>query len=197
MKMETIHTTFSKKDFDKFFYPFTDEGNVNKNEVIMQAMKILYELCKQNNTEINFASLLEVKNKIFRGEMRISEKIVIETDCRGKTVISIPKQQANEIEQLLSLIKDKAEKIPSEVLIIKKEADEPKNDINTGSKFPLQESMLKHLKDNGGEVMRSNIRHRFNLSRQSMSNVLRELKKGGKIETSRKKNGMIKLIESA
>lgn len=196
MKTETIHTTFGKKDFDKFFYPFTDKGSVNKNEVIMQAMKILYELCKQNNTGMNFASLLEVKRKIFRGEVQISEKIVIETNGDGKTIISIPKQHGEIIERLMSFIEDKAEKNPSEVSIIKKETDEPRNDTGTSPKLLLRTKVLKYLEDNDGEMSRKNVKRHFKLSAQSMSNVLKELRLEGKIETDTdiKKAGIIKLV---
>ncbi len=72
-----------------------------------------------------------------------------------------------------------------------KKPEKPENSVLQRSKLPLSAKVLGYLKDNGGEMLRSDVRRHFDLSSQRMSNILKELRKGGRIK--KQKNGIIKL----
>ncbi|MBU4579914.1 hypothetical protein KKB43_02765 [Patescibacteria group bacterium] len=116
---EGVHTTIDGGIYEKTLLPFSNQKNVGLNVVFETLLEIANELCKQNNMEINFTSLLEVKRKILKRELQFINRIVIETDDSGETTISIPKERKEIADGLIKSIQDKTAE--PEVLIIKRE----------------------------------------------------------------------------
>lgn len=196
-KKEGVHTTIDRRTYNDMLLPFSNQKNVGFNIVFETLLEIAYELCRQNNIEISSNSLFEIKKRVSRGSYQFINPIIVQTDDNGKTIISIPKEHSGIAEEVIKSIQGKA--VSGELLITREEKNEPKkkNEDEADCELPyLRERVAKYLRDCGGEALRSDVKKHFHLSRQSMSNVSKELRLGGKIET-RKNTGTIKLTESA
>ncbi len=191
-KRKEIHTIIEGDIYNDKLLPFSNQRTIGMNIVLETLAEIAYELCRQNDMKISSESLFEVKKRALEGGCQFINPIVVWTGSNGETTISIPKDHKEILDGLIKSIQDKS---VSGGVITKIKKNDPEKNIETQFKSPLLwERVLKYLKDCGGEASRSNVKKHFQLSTQSLSNILRVLKIGGKIEADNRKNGIIKLV---
>lgn len=173
--METLHTSFESGDFKRFLEPFTNDGEINKNEVIMTALRIVHEFCKQSKLPFCFDSLAKIERDVLSGKNLLVDKFVIEVE-NGKITLSVPGANKEFTRALLAFVERKTEEFP--VAIVAKEAVSEK-------KSTVQERVMALLKKKK-KMAQQYIHRDLRVSRTSVYNAIKKLEKKGYLEITKK-----------
>lgn len=144
---------------------------MNKNAVIIAALKIVYEICKQDKLPLCFDSLGKIEKEIVNGKNLLTDNVVIEISLGGRVSFSIPDTKLEVANTLLALVKRKVKETPVS-LVIEKEVLRKEGISYTEAEICKE---IMEILEKENPVFQKDIRKRLEVSYEAMNNAVEKL----------------------